>query len=700
MLLLFASATPVSAKGKRTYEMIYQEIKVISPCIRRMNATHQIGCSSNFGGNTGVIHLIENETDIEWLRDTGPHAPYIAFVTIEMFTRDTIEQLLATGKVNGFIVDHSNQTRTDFVEESPGYSSDRSCPNDGFGLYHGTEYEGCSKARWNRFGDGSNFDIDFGVPMFALTHELEVEFIRQCYEEHNHPNDSMPAVYPLCAMELQDFMDGVKDTPTCMWRTERVNNLELTSYCDPIGDQNVWGFAKNSNDTDSSSYKSVIVAASPLDSTSLFYNVFPRTGSESAITSFVPLLAAAEAIGRLPKEEKESWERDIMFIFFNAESYDYTGSSRMAFDMFRGYFPTSAETIDEDEKDTKRLPQMNITNIGYFLELRQLGLSNGTYYAHVDPISQKDAKTKTETDKMIESLQTAGGVDISRVGPDIPLPPASLQQFLKKGINIPGVVLTDHHKEYKNSFYNSRFDIPESLHVDNETDIDGLAVKLNKVSEMVAKALVSLAGGNDNLVSTNETLVNVLLDCFMLNISCTLFKSLNDKPDDTIRSVGVDLYPGVSFRDHRHDTEGGILARRLLSYFLGEKTEIKTSDKDEKCNEPDDNEIYSYRFAIGPKMNSEDGICIKSTVHTTEAVSPAFVDDKDTDRDWASTEYATWTESQWSQGAFAIKVFLVPSPQQEWVIFSLGLAITLVSFPLAYFVNARADVLFQAESSY
>lgn len=68
----------------------------------------------------------------------------------------------------------------------------------------------------------------------------------------------------------------------------------------------------------------------------------------------------------------------------------------MAFDMFRGYFPTSAETIDEDEKDTKRLPQMNITNIGYFLEIRQLGLSNGTYYAHVDPISQKDAKTKTE----------------------------------------------------------------------------------------------------------------------------------------------------------------------------------------------------------------------------------------------------------------------------------------------------------------
>lgn len=63
--------------------------------------------------------------------------------------------------------------------------------------------------------------------------------------------------------------------------------------------------------------------------------------------------------------------------------------------MMRGYFPTSKDTIKKEEKEKKkRLPQMNVTDISYVLELRQLGLSNGSYYAHVDPISQADEGTK------------------------------------------------------------------------------------------------------------------------------------------------------------------------------------------------------------------------------------------------------------------------------------------------------------------
>lgn len=43
-----AASVEVSGKGKRTYQMIYEEIAHLSPCIRRMNATHQIGCSSKY----------------------------------------------------------------------------------------------------------------------------------------------------------------------------------------------------------------------------------------------------------------------------------------------------------------------------------------------------------------------------------------------------------------------------------------------------------------------------------------------------------------------------------------------------------------------------------------------------------------------------------------------------------------------------
>lgn len=57
-----------------------------------------------------------------------------------------------------------------------------------------------------------------------------------------------------------------------------------------------------------------------LDATSLFYSLFPRVGAESVVTSFVPLLVAAEAIGKISKKEKDTWEHDIMFALFNTVS--------------------------------------------------------------------------------------------------------------------------------------------------------------------------------------------------------------------------------------------------------------------------------------------------------------------------------------------------------------------------------------------
>ncbi|KAJ8034270.1 Nicastrin [Holothuria leucospilota] len=481
-VLLFSSRH-VYAKDRATYRMIYQDISFASPCIRRTNATHQVGCTSNLNGNTGVIHLIENQTDIDWLQDKGSHAPYMAVFNADMFKRENIEKILKTGKVSGIVVDHSNHTRKEIIEEERWYSSDKSCPNQNFGLYNDTE----CPIQWNPYGDGTNFDIDFGVPVFALTHEVEVGFIRDCYFEHNHPNGTAQPEYPLCSMELDDFMFAVKDTPTCMWRTERTSNLETSHYCDPIGDKNVWGFAKNKK-PDLASSPSIIIAATQIDATSLFYRLNPRVGSESVVSGFVPLLAAAEAIGKLKKEQKDAFDLDIMFTFFNGESYDYIGSSRIVYDMMRGYFPNNPEDEEEDkDKEKTKLPQINVTDIAYFLELKQLGLGDeSTYYAHVDPISQEDEEVYNRTEDIIKILQGAGDVTVEKAPRDQPLPPASFQRFLKSGAKIPGVVLTDHKKEFKNGFYNSRYDIPLFLGIDSETwENDTVILPISEVRDYI-----------------------------------------------------------------------------------------------------------------------------------------------------------------------------------------------------------------------
>ena len=54
---------------------------------------------------------------------------------------------------------------------------------------------------------------------------------------------------------------------------------------------------------------------------------------------------------------------------------------------------------------------------------------------------------------MLRILKEAGSkykVDIKEPKLALPLPPASFQRFLKSNDKIPGIVLTDHEKEYRN----------------------------------------------------------------------------------------------------------------------------------------------------------------------------------------------------------------------------------------------------------
>ena len=49
----------------------------------------------------------------------------------------------------------------------------------------------------------------------------------QCYKKHNsqeHPE------YPLCGVQLKDFMFAAKDTPTCMRKTHMPNPTESRSF--------------------------------------------------------------------------------------------------------------------------------------------------------------------------------------------------------------------------------------------------------------------------------------------------------------------------------------------------------------------------------------------------------------------------------------------------------------------------------------
>lgn len=56
-------------------------------CVRRFNGTHQFGCSSEFDGNVGVLHVVESKQDVDWLLNNSTRGPYVAILDLSMFNR-------------------------------------------------------------------------------------------------------------------------------------------------------------------------------------------------------------------------------------------------------------------------------------------------------------------------------------------------------------------------------------------------------------------------------------------------------------------------------------------------------------------------------------------------------------------------------------------------------------------------------------
>ncbi|XP_015267604.1 PREDICTED: nicastrin [Gekko japonicus] len=622
---------------------IYIPLNRTATCVRLMNATHQIGCQSSMNGDTGVIHVVEKQEDVQWVLSDGPHPPYIVLLDGELFTRGMMDQLKESPRISGVAVAIAKPRPV------KGFSPGSRCPNDGFGVYnstYGPQYAHCNNMEWNPLGNGLFYE-DFSFPIFLLQDENETEVIKQCYQTYNFPHNGSVPQYPLCAMQLFSHMHAVTSTVTCMRRTSLQSTFSINPevICDPLSDYNVWSTLKPINvSTNLNSTEKVIMVATRIDSHSMFWNVAP--GAESAVASFVTHLAAAEAIHKAP--DIQTLPKNIMFTFFQGESFDYIGSSRMAYDMQKNKFPIRLENID------------------CFLELGQIALTNSSVlWMHTDPVSQKSLSV--EVTNLFSRCSTSGtGVEVQEIGSTQALPPSSFQRFLKLK-EIPGVVLADHKTSFQNNY------------------VTETAESLAEVATVVARALYQLAGGSGNAsaIQADPRTVTRMLYGFLVRTNNSWFQSII-KPDlkGILENEPPPYYIAVS---------KPVNATYLVHYVLANLTGAVTNLTKEQCLNSD-GDLYEYAWVQGPQdpnstTSSRLPFCVRSTVRLTSASSPAFEL-----QDWGSTQYSTWTESRWKE--LHARIFLVASRQLEIITLVVGIVILIISFVATYFINAKADVLF------
>lgn len=661
---------------------IYIPLNKTAPCVRLLNATHQIGCHSSISGDTGVIHVAEKEEDLQWVLTDGPNPPYVVLLDGTLFTREVMEKLKgSTSRIAGLAVS--------LAKPSPasGFSPSVQCPNDGFGVYsnsYGPEFAHCRKVQWNYLGNGLAYE-DFSFPIFLLEDENETNVIKQCYRDHNLSQNGSAPAFPLCAMQLFSHMHAVISTVTCMRRSSIQSTFSINPeiVCDPLSDYNVWSMLKPINVSGTLEPDDrVVVAATQLDSRSFFWNVAP--GAESAVASFVTQLAAAEALHKAP--DVTSLPRNVMFVFFQGETFDYIGSSRMVYDMEKGKFPVQLENIDS------------------FVELRQVALRKSLeLWMHTDPMSQKNESVRNQVEHLLTTLEKSGaaipGVILRRLSQSQPLPPSSLQRFLRAR-NISGVVLTDHASVFHNRYYQSVYDTAENINVSfpewqsPEEDLNFVtdtAKALADVATVLGRTLYQLAGGSNfsDSIQADPQTVTRLLYGFLVRANNSWFQSII-RPDlrSYLGNGPLQHYIAVS-----SPTNTTYVVQCALANLTGKVINLTREQCQDPSKVPSENkDMYEYMWVQGPLNSNETERlpqCVRSTVQLARALSPAFELGQ-----WGSTEYSTWTESRWKD--ISARIFLIASKELEFITLTVGFGVLIFSLVITYCINAKADVLFIA----
>ena len=680
-LVLMAAAATHTA---RVSDKIYESIEGNMACFKRFNGTHEVGCTSDYKGNVGVLYLPSNVTDLTWALEHGPHPPYIFALRPDLFTRAVLMQAKESKNVKGIVILGSEENLKMIDEMSPASS----CPSHAYGLYNYSSNsiykDNCAADPWNTAANSLLFE-SFDFPIFFIKNENSIKAITKCFYTYNIDASNNSLDWPLCSLQLRSNMFGTTNTEVCLRRTQS-SMLTTTNYCDPIFDYNIMASLNPMlNELEDSS---VIVVAARADAATLFDNVSP--GADSAVTGVVTLLAVAEALNAY-KNDIDAANKHVVFILFEGETWDYLGSASVGYDMSLGQFPYPIV-----DTDTEQIKLFNFSHIDYFIELSQLGIQedneNTELFYHSDPISDSDSDIALKNSNLQSTFNEAARnnnvkLDVTFTNGK-PLPPASFQTFLKY-YNISGTVLTDHGSYYTNKYYQGVLDNEQNVNfsgtINSTNSNDHLHKHLQRIASTVASAVYFMATKNQSVVDANADLIGDLLVCYLKNVNCSLFREhsgsylLHSSSKSYFQEQPAKMYTSVNFGEEMLTD----ITLFILSDFIG----TVSDDSKQDCWSNKTSPIQKYFMAT----NGVNGTCFVSTARKLGATSPAF---RIPGYNYSSGEYPTWTESGWS--STSVRLFLKPSPSEEIGLVIGGVLFVLVSCLLSYWAEKKANVLFVA----
>ncbi|CAF3076566.1 unnamed protein product [Rotaria sp. Silwood2] len=682
--LLLSVLCVYCSQPKRVVDKMYISFDRARYCVRRLNATHEIGCQSSTRGNSGQMYMIDNEAEFNsYLINTkliDSFGSFIIVLNVNLFHPYYVDKLMTSlgSKLNGLLLYlKSTSSRPEY------FSHDDQCPNHRDSYY----LNQTQIINWNSQGTGLFFR-SFPFPMMLIDEEDDYKQLVQFYRQFNHNQSS-----PTCGLELKTFQNAAHTTKTCMRRNDISHSLiDLQEmFCDPIGGLNIYSKLPQSITIvpDQRPLKSVILILATTDSFQMFLKTKGSTGGvQQPAIALITFLALAHLIGQEQDEFKKQ-DKEIIFVTLDGDALDYSASFKFMFDMINEYFPIG----NKNEQPIK------IEHIHSIIELQSLSMTQ-KIWLHTYPSSLIN---RTFIDILLRNNPM-----INLIPSNSPLPPASSQIFLRQTLSssFPAYILSSTDQfQLSNHYYHSFFDDPSTLSINISTleynTTTEFSLWIKRIVEPLAQTLIeSLVDTKKNVIIKQE-IVNNLVYCILKNINCPLIHNVTNQSvgntfqpfDQTSMLFSINTYPIST-------TATFPFIKYVLSYFLRDRSYDTQNLTETSCKQLIYNDSFcSYTFVGGylPSMinkNLFSGYCVRSYLRSVQSISPAFVIEN---YDLSQTTYPAWTESRWT--AISLRLFIIPTRTHEIVTLIIGILLTFISFCVLFFLRYYTKISILQPSS-
>ena len=329
-------------QSHRIDQLIYRRYESISGdisfCIRRFNLTHSTGCSSSKHGNNGHPYQVYNQLDMKekiLQKQYQLYGPIILLINIRDF--GSIEYLrqyrhrLVELVVGVIFIEYRKQSIVSNSSSSSSlyksYSQESDCPNTGYGIRivdkNNRTNDECSPRITGPNPYENYAKISWPFPIFLVRNKLAIEEFHQCQRQYN------------CRLQLKSFMYGTLNSQRCLQRSQNAMDMVESSYCKLIRARNLLAtlFPIYENQSRFEN-RSILMLTARLDSFTMFDSYSP--GVDSVYSAIIVMISIVDTLNRnqhliLPMNRTGSQIKNILYAFFDGESFGHIGSNSWIF---------------------------------------------------------------------------------------------------------------------------------------------------------------------------------------------------------------------------------------------------------------------------------------------------------------------------------------------------------------------------------